>query len=138
MRLLAGIAVCAVMATAGFASAGGSRTRTVEITIENSLYSTAGIDVEFGEKVTFEITNTDPISHEFIVGDEVVQRKHERGTEAYHGAIPTEVTIPPGERVTTTITFDSSDGIDPGEANYYACHLPGHYDYGMVGRIRLN
>ncbi len=135
MRLLAGIAVCAVMATAAFASAGGGRERTVEITIENSEYSIPAIEVEPGETITIVLKNEDPISHEFIVGDQRVQDKHEKGTEAYHAAIPTEVTIPPGEEVTTVITFDGSDGIDPDEKNLYACHLPGHFDYGMVGRI---
>jgi len=137
MRLLAGIAVCAVMATAGFASASGNDERTVEITIKNSKYSTASVDVEEGETIEFVIVNEDPISHEFIVGNDEIQLVHEEGTEAYHGSIPTEVTIPPGERVTTTIKFDEEDGINPGEPNYYACHLPGHFDYGMVGRIQF-
>jgi uncharacterized cupredoxin-like copper-binding protein len=137
MRLLAGIAVCALMATAGFASAGDGE-RTVEISIENSQYSVSAVEIEPGETVTFVLKNEDPISHEFIVGDRGVQLKHENGTEAYHGAIPTEVTIPPGEERTTTISFDATDRIDPNELNFYACHLPGHFDYGMVGRIEFD
>ena len=137
MRLLAGAGVCLVMATAGIASVGDSGGRTIEITIVNSHYSMESIPVDPGETVTFVITNEDPISHEFVVGDAALQDRHEDGTERYHDAIPTEVTVPPGERVTTTFEFGPSNGIDPGEKNYYACHLPGHFDYGMVGRFEV-
>jgi uncharacterized cupredoxin-like copper-binding protein len=137
MKLLAGFAVCAVMATAALASAGANGHRTVEIVIENSAYSSSAVEVEPGETITFVLRNEDPISHEFMVGDEDMQLRHEKGTEAYHAAVPTEITIPPGEEIETTITFDHTHGIDPTESNYYACHLPGHYDYGMVGRIRF-
>jgi uncharacterized cupredoxin-like copper-binding protein len=136
MRLLLGILVCGVMASAAFASSGGGE-RTVTITIENSSYSTDTVEVEEGETVRFELVNNDPISHEFIVGDEKGQDEHEEGTEAYHGEIPTEVTIPPGETVVTTVEFDRSGGIEPTADNLYGCHLPGHYDYGMVGRIEI-
>ena len=34
------------------------------------------------------IVNTDPIDHEFILGDERVQLVHEEGTEAHHAPRP--------------------------------------------------
>ncbi len=40
--------------------------------------------------------NTDPIDHEWIVGDAAVHARHRTGTEPVHGARPTEVTIPAG------------------------------------------
>ena len=51
------------------------------------------------------ISNTDPIDHEFIVGDQAVQDAHELGTESFHPPRPGEVTIPAGETVETTYTF---------------------------------
>ncbi len=44
---------------------------------------------------------------------------------------PTEVSVPAGTTVTTTITFR-----DPGEYRFI-CHLPGHEAYGMVGILRV-
>lgn len=79
--------------------------------------------------MTFVINNRDPIDHEFIVGDESVQRAHERGTEAHHGTRPGEVSIPAGGTRTTTYVFET-----PGRL-LIGCHLPTHYDYGMRGDV---
>jgi len=72
--------------------------------------------------------NTDPIDHEFIVGDDSVQDLHERGTEAHHDPRPGEVTVLAGETVTTTFTFGEQDLL-------FGCHVPGHYAYGMRGVV---
>ena len=136
MKLLApAVAACAVMAYAAYASAGPDPSRTIDIVINHSAFDASRLEVDAGETVTFVLHNEDPIDHEFIVGDRVVQNVHEEGTEAEHDERPTEVTIPAGETVETTITFDGSLlGADP---LLFGCHLPGHYDYGMKGVISL-
>jgi uncharacterized cupredoxin-like copper-binding protein len=78
--------------------------------------------------VRFVVTNTDPIDHEFIIGDQAVQVAHELGTEAFHPPRPGEITIPAGETVSTTFTFGERDLL-------FGCHLPGHYVYGMRGTV---
>jgi uncharacterized cupredoxin-like copper-binding protein len=60
-----------------------------------------------------------------------MQQVHEEGTEASHGARPGEISVPAGETVETTFTFP--DQLAPGWE--FACHLPGHYAYGMHGPI---
>ena len=87
------------------------------------------IHVEPGETVRFVLTNTDPIDHEFILGDEQVQRIHEEGTEAHHGAKPGEITVHAGTTNETTYTFPD------GGAVIFGCHSPGHYAYGMRGLV---
>jgi uncharacterized cupredoxin-like copper-binding protein len=136
MKLIAGVVACLALATVGFASARDTG-RVVTVRIRNSHFSTDSIEVERGEEVTFVLRNEDPIAHEFIVGDKKVQHVHEIGTEAYHDAIPTEVTIPQGEEVRTTISFDDGGLVDLDRPVLFGCHFPGHYDYGMAGRIRL-
>lgn len=113
------------------ASASGETTRTIEIDIEHSRFVPDGIVVRAGERVRFVIRNNDPIDHEFIVGDEEVQRIHEEGTEAHHSAKPGEVTVAALDEASTTYTFGA-----PGKL-IFGCHLPGHYDYGMSGEIRI-
>ena len=87
------------------------------------------LEFEKGETVEFVIRNTDPIDHEFIFGDEAVQQRHEAGTEAHHGAIPTEVTVPAGSTVRTRFTLPKAGEFIVG------CHIPRHYDYGMKASV---
>jgi uncharacterized cupredoxin-like copper-binding protein len=100
------------------------------VRIHYSRFEPANFEFEPGETVTFVVENTDPIDHEFLLGDEGVQLAHERGTEAYHPPRPGEMTIPAGETATTTYTFGAGDLI-------LGCHLPGHYAYGMRGIVRV-
>jgi len=107
----------------------GAAPRTVQVTIRHSKFVPARFTARRGETVRFVLTNTDPIDHEFILGDEAVQRRHELGTEAAHGAVPGEVSVPPGQVAETTYTF-SHAGVA-----LIGCHAPGHYNYGMRGWV---
>jgi uncharacterized cupredoxin-like copper-binding protein len=115
------------------AAAAPAATRTVNVDIHFSRFDLASLQVAPGETIRFVVTNEDPIDHEFLVGDRQMQRVHENGTEPAHGARPGEVSVPPGETVETTYTFP--DQLAPGWE--FACHLPGHYDYGMHGPVTL-
>ena len=103
--------------------------RVVEIGIEHSAFSLEDVDAVPGEVVRFVLHNTDPIDHEFSLGDDAVQKRHEGGKEAEHGAVPGEVSIPAGSTAETTYTFGGAGTLT------FACHLPGHFAYGMVGRV---
>jgi uncharacterized cupredoxin-like copper-binding protein len=102
----------------------------VAITIHYSHFEPATVRVPAGRPVTFVITNTDPIDHEWIVGDAATHERHRTGTEPVHDARPTEITIPAGTQKRTTVTFAASAGPEQ-----YICHLPGHEAYGMVGTV---
>jgi len=136
-RGTAAAAVLAAVAAAGVlaftAAAAPPAERTVNITIHFSHFDLASLRVSPGETVRFVVTNTDPIDHEFLVGDAEMQQVHEEGTEASHGARPGEISVPAGETVETTFTFP--DQLAPGWE--FACHLPGHYAYGMHGPITM-
>jgi uncharacterized cupredoxin-like copper-binding protein len=106
----------------------------VPITFHYSHFSPATVTIPAGRPVTFVITNTDPIDHEWIVGDEATHERHRTGTEPTHGSRPTEVTIPAGTERRTTVTFDPS--LAPGSQRFI-CHLPGHEAYGMVGTVLI-
>ncbi|MGH2634595.1 MAG: plastocyanin/azurin family copper-binding protein [Actinomycetota bacterium] len=113
------------------ASAGQGGHRVVHVRIHYSRFEPAAFDFEPGQTVTFVVENTDPIDHEFLLGDEGVQLAHERGTEAYHPPRPGEMTVEAGATATTTYTF-----AEPGEV-LLGCHLPGHYAYGMRGIVTV-
>ena len=103
----------------------------IHIGIEHSAFDPTTLVVDEGDTITFVIHNGDPIPHEFILGDDEVQAVHEKGTEAHHGARPGEISIPPGATRRTTFTFQTSEDL------VFACHLPGHYDYGMRGAVKV-
>src|SRR5690242_6397688 len=104
---------------------------SAEIDIHFSHFSRSEVVATAGRPITVTLVNTDPIDHEWLVGDAAFHERHRTGTEQHHGARPTEVSIPAGATVTTTVTFQQ-----PGEY-LYICHLPGHEAYGMVGVLRV-
>jgi uncharacterized cupredoxin-like copper-binding protein len=105
--------------------------RTVTIAIHYSAFDPPAVNVPAGVPVTFVLVNSDPIDHEWLVGDDAFHEAHRTGTHASHGDVPTEVTIPALETVRTTITFDEAGTLA------YVCHLPSHEAYGMVGLLTV-
>jgi uncharacterized cupredoxin-like copper-binding protein len=129
----AAAALVAVRATGS--RAGDGPERTVVVTMRHSRFVPAVVRVAPGERVRFVLRNTDPIDHEFILGDDAVQRRHEQGRERHHhGEVPGERSVAAGQEATTTYAFPA--GVD-GRGLEFACHLPGHYAYGMHGRVRV-
>lgn len=128
------IAVALLVLAAGGATAcgtasAGAAVKTVHVTIHYSSFDPSSFSFAPGATVRFVVQNTDPIDHEFIVGDQAVQDAHENGTEAYHPPRPGEMTVPAGTTRTTTVTFGHAASL------IFGCHLPGHYAYGMHGLI---
>jgi uncharacterized cupredoxin-like copper-binding protein len=106
-------------------------TTDVEIVVRYSHFEPAQISVPVGVPVTITIRNTDPIDHEWIVGDEAVHAMHRTGTELLHPTRPTEAMIRAGETRTTVVTFEASGRLQ------FICHLPAHEAYGMVGTFTI-
>lgn len=130
------VALLAAAALTGCsAAAGAPGIRTVAVTIHHSHFSPARLSVAAGETVRFTMTNTDPIDHEFILGDQAVQDREEAGTDLVHdGSVPGMVSAPAGRTVSTLVSFPRH----PAERSLvYACHLPGHYAYGMRGVLTI-
>ncbi|HVL91354.1 MAG TPA: plastocyanin/azurin family copper-binding protein [Actinomycetota bacterium] len=108
--------------------------RTVEITAMDSLtFDPAAISVEKGEVVTFRVTNTGKIDHDFALGDEEFQKEHgqQMGGGGHHAEGTPAIGLKPGETKSLTWRFTT-----PGTV-LYGCHVPGHYEAGMVGTITV-
>lgn len=102
---------------------------TVNVGVHYSKFSISTLRVRAGTTVRFVIRNQDPIHHEFIVGDTQVHARHERGRGSVHPPVPGEVSVDPGEIGETFYQFTT-----PGRF-LFACHLPGHFAYGMSGWV---
>jgi uncharacterized cupredoxin-like copper-binding protein len=135
------LALVAAAALAGAAAAGsglgsGAAERTVVVTMHHSRFQPAEVRVAPGERVRFVLRNRDPIDHEFILGDAVVQARHEQGRQRHHhGDVPGERSVPAGQEAATGYAFPAA--LEGGTLEF-ACHLPGHYAYGMHGRVRVS
>lgn len=136
----------AVATTAGFAFASGvdhfrkspgSRVLgpeevTVTLDVEHSRFVPARVVVRPHTTVRFKVVNHDPIAHELIVGDAEVHARHASGNHATHGEVLGEVSVGPGATAVTTYQFHT-----PGTV-LFACHLPRHLEYGMVGEVEVS
>lgn len=92
--------------------------------------------VTAGKPVTFVVTNTGVIPHEFTIGDGDVQDEHEREMMEMGGMGMTHdednaIAVAPGETKQLTYTFDM-----PGKS-LAGCHVPGHYPAGMMATITV-
>ena len=126
-----GLAVATATALGAAAVARSHDPIEIPITIHWSHFEPSSVTVPQGQPVTFVIINTDPIDHEWIVGDAALHQRHRTGTEPVHNARPTEISIPALSERRTTVTFRSADALQ------YICHLPGHEAYGMVGTVTI-
>jgi uncharacterized cupredoxin-like copper-binding protein len=134
VALLAAVLLVPVLVVVGVSAASrpsAAYATTVQIDIHYSHFEPSTLSVPLGVPVRFVIRNLDPIDHEWIVGDAAVHAAHRTGTEMHHGARPTEVSIAALQTVETVVTFPARGSL------LYACHLPGHEAYGMVGTLDI-
>jgi uncharacterized cupredoxin-like copper-binding protein len=103
----------------------------IELTARYSRFTPSRITIPIGTTIRFVVHNGDPIDHEFIVGGPEVHARHELGTERRHDPKPGEVSVPIGETASTTFTFTTPGWVE------FACHLPGHYRFGMRGLVHV-
>lgn len=137
--VVAGFVAVALLTSGLVASAGaggddrilGPGTVTVTLTVEHTRFVPERVAVRPGTEVRFVVVNNDPIGHELIVGPAEVHEIHEQGTHAEHPPAPGEVSVGPNAEAGTTFWFG-----EPGDV-VFACHLPGHFAYGMRGIIEV-
>ena len=122
------LAIGVLGATALAVAAASTGPLTIDVNIHYSHFQPSSLTVPAGRPVTFLIHNSDPIDHEWIVGDAALHERHRTGTEPYHNSRPTEVSIDAGTTRVTTITFDRPTTLT------YVCHLPGHEALAWSGR----
>jgi uncharacterized cupredoxin-like copper-binding protein len=123
--------------TAAYGSSGkeGDVSRTIEITAsDNMRHEPSSIIVKPGETIEFVVKNTGKMRHEFMLGDAKEQHEHAEMMRAHPDMVhddPNAVTVEPGESKTLLWRFGK-----PGEVEG-ACHIPGHYEAGMVTHIQV-
>lgn len=117
-------------------AADADRTIAVDM-FDDFTYQPDSIDVAVGETVTFEVSNSGEIVHEFVIGDEAVQDEHEQEMEEQEGDMmmtdePNGVAVESGDTKPLTFRFTEAAELE------YACHQPGHYDAGMFAPLTVS
>ena len=113
-------------------------TRTVEIVLGDLYYSPASIEVQAGETVRFVLKNEGKLPHEFSLGDAASHAEHQKqmlamqqmGHNMVHEDAST-ASVEPGGQAELTWTFAKAGELQ------FACNIPGHYQAGMVGQVKV-
>lgn len=117
---------------AGEAAAVG---RTVEVRMTDAMrFEPDRLDVRQGETVRLVVHNAGKLMHEFVIGTAKELAEHavlmKKFPNMEHDE-PYMAHVPGGKTGEIVWTFNRAGEFD------FACLLPGHYDAGMTGRIRV-
>jgi uncharacterized cupredoxin-like copper-binding protein len=114
-------------------SPSGSASTRIEVNLTDALkMEPATFTVPAGVPVTFIVTNAGATDHEFYLGDEAAQAKHE-GEMKMGGMMhedPDGISLKGGETKELTHTFAVG-------ATLAGCHVVGHYAGGMKAAITV-
>lgn len=113
--------------------------RTVDIrmieTDTGMAFEPAELAVGQGETVLFKVTNAGVLDHEIVLGTAARNHAHMMemaGTSDMHHDDPNALRLSPGDSGELAWTFENDGTFQ------FACLIPGHFDAGMHGPIRVN
>ena len=110
-----------------------SRTITIESS-DNMRYTPSNIQVKQGETVRFIVKNVGQVKHELSLGTEKELLEHleqmKKFPDMEHDE-PNKVTLQPGKQGEIVWQFTKTGTVN------FACLMPGHYEAGMRGSIKV-
>jgi uncharacterized cupredoxin-like copper-binding protein len=135
-----------------------SSTKTVVIKMYDNYYEPESVTVKDGQTVRFIIQNKGEFVHEFNIATAAMHKAHapEMMMMMEHGVLepdkinwaaakkmqkdmghgmhdePNSALLDPGKSAEIVWTFPDASNLQ------FACNVPGHYDSGMVGEIKLS
>ena len=129
----------------GHASAAGepgkvsSVTRTIEVKMMETddggmLFEPASIEIRHGETIRFAVVNTGEVDHEFVLDSYEKNKEHKKLMEKFpemEHDDPNSVRLEPGESGEIIWKFSKAGTFE------FACLIPGHYELGMTGPIKV-
>jgi len=119
----------------GIAGDAKAAKRTIEVRMTDAMRFTPDrIEVTQGETVRFIHKNGGAILHEFVLGTKKELDEHAALMARFPGMEhdePYMAHVAPGKRAEMIWTFNRVGEFD------FACLIPGHYQAGMVGKIKV-
>jgi uncharacterized cupredoxin-like copper-binding protein len=119
----------------GIAGSAQAARRTIDIGMGDDMrFKPDRIEVRLGETVKFVVRNSGKLMHEFVIGTRAENDKHAALMAKYpdmeHDE-PHMAHVAPGETGEIVWTFNRAGDFE------FACLIAGHYQAGMVGRIKV-
>jgi uncharacterized cupredoxin-like copper-binding protein len=113
----------------------GKVTRSVEVEMSDAMrFKPDSIRVKQGETIRFIVRNTGKVKHEMVLGTIKELKEHaemmRKFPEMKH-ADPNQVRVEPGMTGELVWKFSKAGTFD------FACLVPGHFEAGMVGKVRV-
>ena len=110
--------------------------RTIDLDMSDAMrFAPAEVAVKQGETVRFRLKNSGKVMHEMVLGTMQDLKRHAETMRKESGMVhhgdAGMVHVAPGKSGSLVWQFTG-----PGEFNY-ACLVPGHFEAGMVGKIKV-
>jgi uncharacterized cupredoxin-like copper-binding protein len=119
----------------GIAGDARNAKRTVEIAMTDDMrFTPSSIQVKQGETVKFVVRNKGKVLHEMVIGDKKTLDEHAALMVRFPGMEhdePYMAHVAAGKQGTLVWNFNRPGDFD------FACLIAGHYQAGMVGKIKV-
>lgn len=110
--------------------------RTIDIDMSDKLrFTPSMIEVKQGETIRFRAKNSGQTLHELVLGTEADLKKHAEDMRKHPGMkhdAPHIAHVAPGKTGIIVWQFTKAGRFE------YACLVPGHFEAGMVGQIKVS
>jgi uncharacterized cupredoxin-like copper-binding protein len=119
----------------GIAGDAKAARRTIQIGMsDNMRFSPDSIEVRQGETIRFVVRNSGKLMHEFVIGTKAENDKHAQLMVKFPNMEhdePYMAHVAPGKTGEIIWNFNRAGEFD------FACLIAGHYQAGMVGKIKV-
>lgn len=109
--------------------------RTVNVDMSDQMrFTPADLSVKQNETIRFRVKNSGKVMHELVLGTMQELKEHAELMKKHPGMEHDEAYmahVEPGKTETLVWQFNR-----PGEF-FYGCLVPGHFEAGMIGRVRV-
>jgi len=113
----------------------GKVTRSIQVEMNDAMrFKPDSIRVKRGETIRFVVRNTGKEKHEMVLGTIKELKKHAESMRKFpemEHADPNQVSVDPGMTGELVWQFTTAGTFD------FACLVPGHFEAGMVGKVRV-
>ena len=110
-------------------------TRTIILDMNDTMrFTPDDIQVNVGETIRFTVKNNGKIPHEMVIGSIEELKAHaaqmQKMPNMQHEE-PNAITLDPGKQGDLVWKFTQAGTID------FACLIPGHFEAGMIGKVKV-
>ena len=109
--------------------------RTVKVDMSDGMrFTPAELTVKQGETVRFQVSNSGQVMHEMVLGTMEELKKHADMMRKHPGMEhdePYMAHVAPGKTGSMAWQFTKAGEF------YYGCLIPGHFEAGMIGKVKV-